>query len=71
MYSKKTVSKKFKFILNGQKDSFDTARCQLPNYNWITRDGFTDEKMQIFDQLMHSNAHLFYKYGTNGYISNR
>lgn len=49
-----------------KKDGFDTARCQLPSYNWITRDGFTDEEMQIFDQLMHSNAHLFYKYGANG-----
>ena len=48
------------------ENGFDTARCQLPSYKWIIRDGFTDEEMKIFDQFMHSNAHLFYKYGANG-----
>ena len=47
-------------------DGFDTARCQLPSYTWLTREGFTEEEMALFDKLMHSNAHLFYKYGANG-----
>ena len=51
-------------LLNG----FDTARCQLPSYTWVVREGFSDEEMLVFDQLMHSNAHLFYKYGASGGI---
>ena len=40
---------------------FDTARCQLPSYTWLIR-----EEMKMLDEFMHSNAHLFYKYGANG-----
>lgn len=47
-------------------DGFDTARCQLPSYTWLIREGFTEEEMALFDKLMHTNAHLFYKYGANG-----
>ena len=49
-----------------KEGGFDTARCQLPSYKWLTRDGFTDEEIRLFDQLVRSNAHLFYKYGANG-----
>ena len=49
-------------------NGFDTARCQLPSYTWVVREGFSDEEMLVFDQLMHSNAHLFYKYGASGGI---
>ena len=42
-----------------KEGGFDTARCQLPNYKWLITDGFTDADMEVFDQLVHSNAHLF------------
>jgi hypothetical protein len=48
------------------EDGFDTARCQLPSYKWLIREGFTNEEMKFFDEFMHNNAHLFYKYGANG-----
>lgn len=48
------------------QEGFNTARCQLPSYTWLIREGFTDEEMKLFDELMHSNAHLFYKYGASG-----
>lgn len=48
------------------EDGFDTARCQLPSYTWLIKEGFSAEEMDFFDRFMHSNAHLFYKYGTNG-----
>lgn len=51
-----------------ETNCFDTARCQLPSYTWVIREGFSDEEMAIFDQFMHSNAHLFYKYGASGGI---
>lgn len=50
------------------KDGFDTARCQLPSYTWLIREGFSEKELDMFDQFMHSNAHLFYKYGNSGGI---
>lgn len=50
------------------EDGSDSARCQLPSYTWLFEEGFSADEMRFFDQLVHSNAHLFYKYGTNGGI---
>lgn len=50
-------------------NGFDTARCSLPAYNWIKRDGFTDEEIQLFEQLLRNNAHLLYRYAENGGIN--
>lgn len=47
-------------------DGFDTARCELPGYRWVMRDGYTDQEIAAFEQMMHANAHLFYKYAQNG-----
>lgn len=47
-------------------DGFDTARCELPDYRWIMREGYSDQEIAAFEQLMHANAHLFYKYARNG-----
>ena len=48
------------------EDDFDTARCQLPSYTWLIKEGFSENEMELLDQMMRSNAHLFYKYGANG-----
>ncbi|MCM1155956.1 MAG: hypothetical protein NC392_11430 [Roseburia sp.] len=48
------------------EEGFDTARCQLPSYTWMTRKGFSEGEMELFEQMVRSNAHLFYKYGANG-----
>lgn len=48
------------------EEGFDTARCQLPSYTWLIKEGFSENEMKLFDQVMHSNAHLFYKYGASG-----
>lgn len=48
------------------EDGFDTARCQLPSYTWMIKEGFSENEMKLFDQMMHSNAYFFYKYGANG-----
>lgn len=50
------------------ENGFDSARCQLPSYTWLFAEGFSADEMKFFDQLVHSNAHLFYKYGTSGGI---
>lgn len=45
-------------------DGFDTARCILPTYSWIKRQGFSDEEIHKFENFLHSNAHLLYKYAS-------
>ncbi|WP_242940491.1 hypothetical protein [Anaeromicropila populeti] len=47
---------------------FDMARCSLPSYQWIKRDGFTEEEIHKFEMIVKSNAHLFFKYAENGGI---
>lgn len=47
---------------------FDTARCKLPDYKWILLDGYSDDEISLFEQLLRSNAHLLYKYAENGGI---
>lgn len=47
---------------------FDVARCSLPTYTWIKREGFTDKEIDKFDRFLHSNAHLLYKYAASGGI---
>lgn len=48
------------------ENGFDSARCELPTYRWLSREGFTDEEIALFEQLLQSNAHLLYKYAANG-----
>lgn len=48
------------------EDGFDSARCELPTYRWLSREGFTDEEITLFEQLLRSNAHLLYKYAADG-----
>lgn len=47
-------------------DGFDSARCELPSYQWVSREGYSDEEIALFEQLLHSNAHLIYKYAECG-----
>ena len=50
------------------EDGFDSARCELPDYKWILLDGYSDDEISLFEQLLRSNAHLLYKYAENGGI---
>ena len=50
------------------QNGFDCARAQLPSYTWLKHEGYSDSEMKMFDQLLRSNAHLFYKYGSCGGI---
>ena len=45
---------------------FDTARCSLPVYRWIEREGFTDKEIQDFTTLLEHNAHLIYRFAERG-----
>lgn len=48
------------------ENGFNTARCCLPTYDWIIRDGFTDEEIQFFKEFLKYNAHLIYRFAQNG-----
>ena len=50
------------------EEGFDSARCELPEYKWIRVTGYSDAEVSFFDQLLHSNAHLLFKYAQNGGI---
>jgi len=47
---------------------FDSARCELPEYKWIEREGYSDEEIAFFEKLLLHNAHLIFKYAENGGI---
>lgn len=47
---------------------FDSARCELPSYQWLSIEGYSSEDIALFEQLLRSNAHLLYQYAANGGI---
>lgn len=62
---------KQKIIVNFERpteEGCDSARCELPEYRWISIDGYSDVEIEMFEKLLHSNAHLLYKYAANGGI---
>lgn len=62
---------KQKVIVNFERsteEGFDFARCELPEYHWIEKNGYSEDEIKLFEQLLQSNAHLIYKYAANGGI---
>ena len=60
-----------KVIVNFERpteNGFDSARCELPDYKCIDGIGYSDEEISMFEKLLHSNAHLLYRYAANGGI---
>ena len=48
-------------------NGFESARCVLPSYKWILRDGFSDKEIEEFEEFLRYNAHLIYRFaGTGG-----
>ena len=48
---------------------FDTARCSLPSYTWIKREGYSAQEIKDFELLLKHHAHLIYKYAESGGIN--
>ncbi|MDR1736110.1 MAG: hypothetical protein LBR85_04470 [Oscillospiraceae bacterium] len=59
----KTVEVHFERPVDG---GFDFARCRLPSYEWIMREGFSDKEIERFETLLHNAAHSFYRYAETG-----
>ena len=48
---------------------FDSARCELPSYEWTQWEGdFTPEEREKFERFLKRNAHLLYRYAASGGI---
>ena len=47
---------------------FDTARCSLPEYQWIKQEGFSEEEIDKFEEFLHYIAHLIFRFAQNGGI---
>ena len=50
------------------ENGFDTARCSLPSYCWVIREGFSDDEIKAFLHFLKSNEHLLFKYAASGGI---
>ena len=61
----KTVEVHFERAKEG---GFDAARCILPAYQWKFRNGFSDEEMSFFNEFLHHNNLLLFKYAEQGGI---
>lgn len=52
-----------KVIINFERpteEGFDSARCELPDYNWTNNSGFSDKEIAFFEQLMSDNFNILY-----------
>lgn len=47
---------------------FDSARCELPSYKWITREGYSDSEIAEFEEFLRNNAHLIFRFAATGGI---
>lgn len=47
---------------------FCSARCALPSYQWKFNEGFSDQEIDFFNEFLHHNAHLLYRYAAQGGI---
>jgi len=49
------------------EEGFDSIRCKLPNYEWTIWEGsYTDEEMEIFENMVRGGAHIFYELAEMG-----
>lgn len=53
---------KKKVIVNFERpteNGFDSARCELPDYNWTEREGYSDEEI-VFLKKFYTVMHICY-----------
>ena len=71
MYKRQEEDGKKKVNVNFERPTetgVDTARCELPDYKWTVKEGYSAEEIELFEKLLQSNAHLLYKYAESGGI---
>ena len=50
------------------ENGFCSARCVLPTYAWKFNEGFNAQEISFFEEFLHNNAHLIYRYAQQGGI---
>ena len=61
------ISKVYVHFERPSETGFDSARCQLPSYEWTYWEGsFTDTEKTRFERFMKDNAALIYRYAAQG-----
>ncbi len=63
-----------KVIVNFERpteEGFDSARCELPNYTWLYKEGYSDQEITMFEELLKKNVHLLFKRAEMGEDSNK
>lgn len=53
-----------------EKDCFHNAYCILPEYEWKDINGFTDEEIAKFQEIIESTAHLIMEFSQEGGFDN-
>lgn len=36
------------------ESGFDSARCELPDYKWTERMGYSDKEIAMFEEILHN-----------------
>jgi len=52
------------------KDCFHSAVCILPSYKWQDVEGFTQEEISRYQQVIESTAHLILQFSQEGGFDN-
>ena len=53
-----------------EKDGFHHAVCWLPEYQWENIQGYTEDEMSYYRQLIRNNAHLIIECSRDGGVLN-
>lgn len=52
------------------KDGFHHAVCWLPTYEWTEIDGYSEEEMERWKNIILNNAHLIMEFSAEGGVLN-
>ncbi len=51
-------------------EGFQSIECYLPEYNWKNNEGFTQEDIEEFQELLESTAHIIIALAREGGLDN-
>lgn len=51
-------------------EGFQSIECYLPEYEWRNNQGFTDEDVRQFQELLESTAHIIIELAREGGLEN-
>ena len=53
-----------------EKAGFHNAVCWLPKYEWEDINGYSDQEIAFFEELLQNNAHLIIEFAKDGGVLN-